>query len=213
MNYHALVFDLDGTLIDSSSLMVNAFNHALSPFNIKISAKEVEEMRSLSSGELFRDILSEEQSREALTRLWSYSRQSVPDTLLIEGIQALLQQVESKNIIMGLWTGRDTSSAIEILKHHNIDNYFKAIVGGSEVSKNKPHPEGLFLLAQKLNISLDLLIHIGDHDHDLIGAKEAGAASILVEWCPQDVINQNSHLANYTFKSVHAFSSWIDTIN
>lgn len=213
MNYQAIVFDLDGTLIDSSALMVNAFKHALTPFNLDVSAQEVEAMRSLSSAELFRDRLSEEHAAEAVARLWSYSQRAVPDTLLIEGIDVLLQQVADKNITMGVWTGRDRASALAILKHHQIDNFFHALVGGSEVAKNKPHPEGLLLLAQKLDIAPDLLLHIGDHDHDLLGAQQAGAASALVEWCPPDVLNQNAHLAHYTFKSVHAFSSWIATIN
>ena len=84
-------------------------------------------MRALTSKELFKDRLTDEEAKEALKRLWDYSCRSAPDTLLIEGIGPLLQQIEDKKIKMALWTGRDSLSAQRILKHHGIEIFFTAM--------------------------------------------------------------------------------------
>ncbi|WP_419420747.1 HAD family hydrolase [Legionella sp. D16C41] len=210
MKLHTIVFDLDGTLIDSGHLMESAFNYALSIYNMQVTVEELETMRSLTSAELFRDRLDETKAKVAVKRLWDYSHRSITDTLLIEGIKPILEQLKNKKITMGIWTGRDRASALRIIKHHKIDHFFKALVGGCEVSKNKPSPEGLLLLAQQLNVSLSSLMHVGDHDHDVLGAMAAGVKCALVGWCSSKLVQQPTQRAHFNFNSVDDFSQWIE---
>lgn len=203
-----VIFDLDGTLIDSSKTISNAFNYALAPFNISLTLDEIDSMRALTSNEMFTDRLSKDDARQALDRLWEYSKKAASESIIFPGIKTLLQNIKDKGLTIGLWTGRDLSSARSILEHHHIDTYFQAMVGCCEVQKNKPHPEGLHLLANRLDAELTTMMHVGDHDHDLQGANAAGVIPVLAKWRHN---NQKCHeLAHHSFDTIHQFDSWLN---
>lgn len=210
MNYNTIIFDLDGTLIDSAHLIMDSFNYALEPFRITLSPQKIEGMRSMTSNELFQDILNKAQAQEALARLWDYAKQSASKTILIPGIKSLLEKITLKNLKLALWTGRDRASALSILQYHQIEHYFEKIVGGCEVINNKPHPDGLLMLAQYLNVPLTSMIHVGDHDHDLQGAHAVGVTAIHAKWCVTEHLSQHAHLAGFSFETIDMFSAWID---
>jgi HAD superfamily hydrolase (TIGR01549 family) len=210
MRYETIIFDLDGTLVDSFPTVIKGFNYALSPFGIQVSAEEVEAMRTQTDKELFLDYVNEAQAKEALARLWEHSRQSAADTVLFSGVESLLEKISEKNINLGLWTGRDYASALNILKVHEIENYFKGIVGGCQVEKNKPDSQGLLMLADKMNVNLSSIIHVGDHEHDLLGANSAGVIAVHVKWSHAEKSSQLHPLANFTFDSIEDFIVWVD---
>lgn len=212
LKYNTFIFDLDGTIIDSSQTVLNGFNFALAPFNKKVSMNEVEAMRSLASQQLFLDILTESEAQHALSRLWQHSVNSVAETILINNIEDILNKIANNNIKIGLWTGRDRTSALEILKYHQIEQYFQGVVGGCEIALNKPHPQGLLLLAERLDANPDEMLHIGDHEHDLMGANAAGVACAYAKWCYEDSDGQYNALANFTFNSLHDFELWFDQL-
>ncbi len=210
MKFDTIVFDLDGTLVDSSAMVINGFNYALSRFGISVSAAEVEIMRSRTSAELFRDRLTEAQANEALARLFEHSRTSASDTRILPGVKEMLENLAARKIKMGLWTGRDRASALAILRAHQIDVYFDAVVGGCEVKKNKPDAEGLLMLAQRLGAAVDKIVHVGDHAHDLQGACSAGVAFVHAQW--HVPVAQTAPLTNLAFDSIHGFLPWIDNV-
>jgi pyrophosphatase PpaX len=214
MNINTIVFDLDGTLIDASALIPKAFNYALAPYGITVTTEEIERMRSMTDKELFLDILHPHQAKEALARLWEYSKISAHETLLIQEIKSLLHVLKNsnKNLKIGIWTGRDRASTINILQAHKIHDYFDEIVGGCQLQKNKPNPEGLLLLAKKLDSSLENIIHIGDHEHDLIGASSVGVKVVHAKWYQPNPPSILHPLANFTFDSLQDFSVWIDQL-
>lgn len=211
MHTNAIVFDLDGTLINSSSTILDAFNYALNHFGHHATYDDLERMRSLTEDELFLDILPPDQAKIAVARLWEYSRHSAKETILFDGIVDMLEKIHSSHIKLGLWTGRDHGSTFDILETHKLQHYFAAIVSGSHVKKNKPDPEGLLLLADKLHIQPANIMHIGDHAHDIIGASSAGAKTVHVIWEPENPGEPVHHpKADFKFTSISTLSNWID---
>jgi HAD superfamily hydrolase (TIGR01549 family) len=204
-----IVFDLDGTLIDSSVTNLKAFQYALSPYGIEITTTDVERMRNLSDKDLFASYLNPIEAKKALANLRDYSHHSAGDTILLEGVKSILNKIANFNIKLGLWTSRDDASAVSILTAHGIKDYFKEVVGGCNVEKNKPHAEGLLLLADKLQAPPETLIHVGDHEHDLIGGTSAGAKVVHAKWCNNNGSAEHP-LAHCTFYSIDEFSLWLD---
>lgn len=182
MNFNTIIFDMDDTLIDTKATILAGFNYALRGFGHSITVSDIEKMRSLTDKQLFLDRLSPEDAKIALARLWHYSKHSVTETILIDGMKDLLNEIYNANIMMGIWTGRDHVSANHILENHNIRHYFKEIVCGSQVIKNKPDPEGLLLLIKKLNVKSEFILHVGDHAHDVLGANAVGVKVAQVTW-------------------------------
>jgi phosphoglycolate phosphatase-like HAD superfamily hydrolase len=212
MKYKTIVFDLDGTLVDSSRTILTGFNYALEPFGIQVSRDQVEVMRSMTSQDLFRDFLSECDAKMAVERLCDYSLQAATDTRLFPGIKTLIDTLVYKNVTLGLWTGRDQPSALKILQTHNLDQYFKVMVGVCGVKKNKPDPEGLHLIASTLNVPIETLLHIGDHEHDLFGAKAAGAVAVHAQWCPLGKSNPHFTTPDFSFATIEDFTLWLNQV-
>jgi HAD superfamily hydrolase (TIGR01549 family) len=212
MKFRTLVFDLDGTLVDSSASILSGFSYALEPFGIQVTSHELEVMRSMTSQELFRNYLSETDAQLALNRLWNYSLRSASETLLYPGIKPLLDKLFRENVDLALWTARDRASALKILQIHGLDQYFKVMVGGCSVKKNKPHPEGLQLIARTLNVPVESILHIGDHEHDLSGAKAVGATAIHAQWCMEK--NSYSYFTppDFSFQTVGDFAVWLSQV-
>lgn len=209
MSYEAIVFDLDGTLINAAASILAAYNYALNPFGIHVNLNDIELMRSYSSEELFLDRLSKDQAKIAVQALHNYSTRAAEHTLLLPGVKTMLANLAELKTTIALWTGRDRASALQILKHHDIHHYFEKIVTCCDVKKNKPNGEGLILLAHSLQIDPTSMIHIGDHEHDLLGAKHANVTSVHARWS-HEILNTEHHpLSNFTFDSLEELSLWL----
>lgn len=178
----AIVFDLDGTLVDSMQVAVESFHYALAPYGIELSLDDFELLRSKGHGDLFVDLIGTKENQIALERLYLYARSNVHRVGLIKGVRELLTDLHRINKPLFVWTGRDRASAEKILQINKVSHLFSAVHGCCGVAINKPHPEGLLKIANDLKIQPSEPIHIGDHSHDIEGAHSIQAYSIGVKW-------------------------------
>lgn len=208
-SFEAVVFDLDGTLIDSETLAYASFGYALEPFGIKVTYELMESLRGRSPDTLFSAVLSDSKARQiANERLNWHAIEYAHETPLFEGVEAMLGDLHSKEIPLALWTARDRASAEHTMKLLKIDGFFKTAVSACLVKNNKPHPEGLFLIAKTLQVNAEKMIHVGDHHHDVIGAKAAMATSVGVTWHKKDrkMWHEDPH---HEFDCIKKFSNWV----
>jgi len=183
MNPRIVVFDLDDTLVDSSVHVLSGFQFALEPYGFKVTAEDIERMRSCTSEQLFRDVLPEVDAKCALQRLWAHSQECASRISLIPGVRDLLCQLRrDSRFHLAIWTGRDRLSTLEILKAHGLIQLFDVIASGSCVRQNKPAPDGLHLISHEFGVSPSFMVHIGDHEHDILGAKSVGAFAVHARW-------------------------------
>lgn len=182
----ALVFDLDGTLVDSSGVVRAAFRHALEPFGVELTIEDFEIIRSRAHLELFRGFIAPEHEQAALRRLVAYSQAYCTSVQLYPGIIELLWQLEKSGFRMAVWTARDTDSAHDILNALGVTRFFKKIVGSTCVSRNKPNPEGLLAIAREFEVDASSLVMIGDHSHDVLAARAVGCVAHGVNWGSPD---------------------------
>jgi len=209
-NIETIIFDLDDTLISSHKVLLEAFGYAVEPFGIRLSVEQIEAMRGMSDKELFIEHLERDQANIALKRLWEYSFNSANKTTLIPGVAEILENLRQNSIQLGVWTARDKKSALNILKIHNIDDYFQEVIGGNCLKTNKPNPAGLIMLSEKISSSLDNMMHIGDHEHDIIGANSAGVTSGHAKWQDKDFDDITMHEPEFIFHTVDEFGGWAE---
>ena len=174
---------MDGTILNSSLLNIEAFRYAVEPWGIKITYDDIERIRHHKSDTLFRDFLPNHQDHKiAFERLTKFAREQADKIQLFPGILEILKRIKKNGPFLGLWTGRDSESAVHLLKQKGLYQLFEAVVGSSCVQNNKPHPEGLLKIIQQSKVSPADTVVIGDHEHDIRAAKMSGCFAIYARW-------------------------------
>ena len=172
----AVLFDLDGVILDSFEVWFNVFNHARRNFNLKeISRQEFKD--NAWGGSVKADVKNYFKGKDA-KELENLYRQLISGyinkTELLPDAKNVLEQVKNKNIKIGLGTNTFKETVLEILKFHKIENYFDSVVTSDDVERVKPYPEPIFKLCENLGIMPDEAILVGDTKNDYKAGKAAG---------------------------------------
>ena len=180
-----IVFDLDGTLIDSKQDIAAAANHALTAHGLKpLSLAEI----SSYVGDGARLLLSraarlqaEDARLDALLHsfLDYYAAHPTDHTLLLPGAHEALAQLG--HLPLALCTNKPRSITDAVLRNLRLPTPFQVVVAGGDLPKNKPDPLPLQHIAQHLGLSTSELVMVGDGSQDVLCAKAAGAHSVGVE--------------------------------
>lgn len=186
----AVLFDLDGTLVDSLPELYEGVRRAMIDLGHQPPSKEqVRDMIGRGVQVLVQRILDSQslptdaESREALLQLlikhWGDTAgeytEFFPGT--IEGIKAL----RAAGIKVGLVTNKWHDLAVEFLEHQGILSLFDVIVAGDDCPRNKPAPDMLEKAMRDLGVTKEESIMVGDSRNDALAARAAGVREALVE--------------------------------
>jgi 2-phosphoglycolate phosphatase len=180
-----IVFDLDGTLIDSRLDIAYAANHALTASGR--SALSVDEISSyVGDGArllLARAARLEPDAREVEPLLESflayYEAHATDHTELLPGAHEALEALA--DLPLAICTNKPRSTTNAVLANLRFPAKFKIVVAGGDLAKNKPDPLPLIHIAGHLGLSTAELVMVGDGPQDILCAKAAGARSVGVE--------------------------------
>jgi phosphoglycolate phosphatase len=180
-----IVFDLDGTLIDSRYDIANAANHALRMHGF--TALSVPEIASYV-GDGARPLLARAARLEPAapeleqllrTFLDYYAAHPTDHTLLLPGAHEAL--LELADLPLALCTNKPRSITDAVLANLRLPVKFAVVVAGGDLPKIKPDPLPLQHIAQVLSLTPAELVMVGDGPQDILCAKAAGARSVAVE--------------------------------
>jgi len=177
----ALLFDFDGTLIDASNVICTCFNRTLARQGL--GPLDPEEIRS-RIGKPLRDMFlpfSDEADLEQLIRGYreSFHELSPGKSSLIPGVRELLTRMDN-GILLGVVTSRTARGARQILEEFQLLEKFTVLIGIEDVTRGKPHPEGLLKALSRMNVSSDRAAFIGDTVFDIEAGRKAGTFTIGV---------------------------------
>lgn len=189
-----ILFDLDGTLVDSLAVTFNGFNHVFQKFGGKVLTP-VEIMAHFGPGEqeIFGKILGAENADLAQAEYFSYTRSRLREAPLFPGISAVLTECQTRALSIGIVTGRGRVSTDFILDHHGIRDHFSCVITHDDLSSSKPSPEGILKALEILDIQPEEALYLGDMWMDVRAAKQAGCKAISAGWDPlHDAIRAES---------------------
>jgi len=179
-----ILFDLDGTLIDSTDAIVASFYFAFKDqnFDYQKSEKDIIKLIGYPLDYMFEKLgVPQEKVWDYVDSYKSnYRKISQAQTLLLDNAKEAVELAASF-ATLGVVTTKTTLYSIPLLKNFKIWNYFNTIIGRQEVENPKPHPEPIFRACEALKITpnKDVFI-IGDTELDLLAAKAANISSVGV---------------------------------
>lgn len=187
MNYKGVIFDLDGTLVNSLTDLANSVNTVLTEY--KLPTYDIESYkyrvgngirklveRSLPEGK--QDLLE-----PALARFKEiYAKHNLDHTAPYDGIVDLLKALQQQNIKIGVCTNKHDEAAKEIIRIIFGDNIFDEIIGDKQGLKRKPDPGKVLMIAKYWGIKPEEIAYLGDSDVDMQTAQNANMFAVGVLW-------------------------------
>ncbi len=190
-----ILFDLDGTLVDTAPDLMHAHNHVMKQFGYP--TKSTDEIRSLvgqGAGAMlgksiwgqakkeFGKVEDEKIKKEMIKEFVNfYGKNIVNESTLINGVKKFLIWAKEKNISMAVCTNKQEHLAIDLLKKIGIYDFFEYVAGHNTFDYHKPDPRHLISVVEILNGDLKKTLMIGDSENDSNAAKGAGIPIILLE--------------------------------
>jgi phosphoglycolate phosphatase-like HAD superfamily hydrolase len=175
-----VVFDLDGTLVDSLPLVLRAFAHALEPFGPR-PTMEIFARLGGPPERVFPGLLDDVRHLPAaMRRLEDFSRNNDHLIRPFDGVAVVLEQLKVRGARLAIWTGRDRGTTDTLLRLHNLAEFFDTVVCGDDLPTHKPDPEGLREIMSRLKAGPRELLLVGDADVDVLGGAACGIDTVLI---------------------------------
>ena len=192
---YTILFDLDGTLVDTAPDLMNAHNHVMKKYGYP--TKSTEEIRGLvgqgASALIGRSIwgqakkefhsVDDKKIKDKMSKdfINFYGKNIIEESTLINGVKEFLKWCKEKNISMAVCTNKQEHLAIDLLKKIEIYDYFEYVAGSNTFDYCKPDPRHLTSIIEILSGDLKKSLMIGDSENDANAAKAASIPVILLE--------------------------------
>ena len=177
----AVVFDLDGTLLDSTEAIVDSFFHL---FDTLGEARPCRAKILAGIGHPLAQELALLTERDATTCAdiyrAHYRATAREKTVLYPGVRETLEALCSAGLRLGFATSKQRGSAEMLLEHLGILEYFECRIGPDDVIQPKPHPEAVLKSMAVLGVGADELFFVGDMHFDVLAAAAAGVRCLAV---------------------------------
>lgn len=180
-NPSAIIFDLDGTLVDSSRAIVECINYALAARGLpKAPDDEITKNIGMPLEEMFSPFSRIDLA--GLVRLYRehYRRVFLEKTFLLPGVMEALEMAAGRRYRLAVATTKPAYFARPILENLGVWSFFDTLAGGEEVARLKPSPDLLNLALERLCLGNDETLYVGDHPVDVEAAAAAGIAIVCV---------------------------------
>ena len=190
-----ILFDLDGTLVDSAPDLMNAHNHVMKKFGYE--TKTTEDFRNLvgkgasvmigksiwgQAKKEFSKVIDEKIKKQMVKEFIDYYGKNIAiESKLIKGVKEFLEWSKKNNIQMGICTNKQEHLAINLLKEIKIYDYFEYVAGSNTFDYCKPDPRHLTNVIEIMQGDIKKSIMIGDSETDAESAKAAKIPFILLE--------------------------------
>ena len=190
-----ILFDLDGTLVDTAPDLMRAHNHVMKKFGYP--TKSTDEIRNLvgqGAGAMlgrsiwgqakkeFGKVQNEKIKKEMIDAFVDYyGKNIINESTLINGVKEFLKWCKEKNISMAVCTNKQEHLAIDLLKKIGIYDYFEYVAGSNTLDCSKPDPRHLTNVIEILGGEIKRSIMIGDSETDANAGKNAGIPVVLLE--------------------------------
>jgi len=183
MRYPVVLFDLDGTVIDSGDIILASMRHA---------AREVlgaepadEELMAAVGGpglEAQMQALAPDRVDELVSVYRAHNEPLHEGLVCCDGIDDVLVRMKDEGRRLGIVTAKRRKTVELAFAQVPIAHLFETVVGGDETERHKPDPEPLLLALERMNAEPEEAAYVGDAPFDVRAAKAAGIFSVAVTW-------------------------------
>jgi pyrophosphatase PpaX len=183
VRYPVVLFDLDGTVIDTGAIILASMRHAAETV---IGGEYTDEqlMAAVGGPGLEAQMQALDPQRvDELVRVYRAHNEPLHDTIAVcAGMDVVLDELRDRGHRLGIVTAKRRSTVDLAFARIPIEHLFDTVVGGDETERHKPDPQPLQLALERMGASADEAAYVGDSPFDMQAAKAAGLFAIGVSW-------------------------------
>jgi len=210
--FELIVFDWDGTLMDSAGAIVACIQAAASDMGLTPPSEQVaRHVIGLGLGEALRHAVPElDVSRHAdlADRYRHHYLAMDHDLALFDGTEALLRDLAAGGYVLAVATGKSRGGLDRALATSGLGSYFQGTRCADECH-SKPHPQMLDELMGEFGVAPEVTLMIGDTTHDLLMARNAGVASLAVTYGAHERTDLESQQPLHCADSIAELAAWL----
>ena len=183
-----ILFDLDGSIVDTAPDLMGAHNHVMKKFGLH--QKELGDIKHLAGRgawimmqRSFKEQITDEKIKKEMVKefLDHYSKNIDKESKPIKGVIDFLNWAKNRNILMGVCTNKQERLAIDLLKKIKLFDFFHYIAGSDTFEYNKPDPRHLTDVIEIIGGNIKKTIMVGDSEVDSMSAFNAKIPFILID--------------------------------
>lgn len=186
-----LLFDFDGTIMDTNQLIIDALNATSEEYlGEKLTQDEINSIFGKYLEDQMKQ-LSEIHYKEMMHFYREYYNNHQDEMVtMFFGIKDLLKALKINGCNTAIVSAKGRNGILHGLKKFNIENFIDVVVSAHDVIYNKPHPEPALKAMSLFNADSESTLMIGDSPYDIICGKNAGIKTVLVDWTifPKDSV-------------------------
>lgn len=189
MRYRTVLFDLDGTLIDSIRLILDSYHHTMATHGLPARSDE-DWLAGLGTPLTvqLKEWAHDPERMELLIGTYREYNIRNHDSMVTAypGVVEMVQALRRAGHRTGIVTSKNRSGAVRGLRRIGLEEAIDVIVGADDVTNPKPHAEPILIALDRLGEAAGQTIYIGDSVHDMESGRAAGVATGAVLWGPFD---------------------------
>ena len=182
MNFKGVLFDLDGTLLDTTDLIIKSFQHTIRTH--QGCDADIAFVKSTFGMPLKSALAMMGDDAEAMVRTYRDYNIRYHDELcgIFGGVVETIQKLYGQGVLLAVVTSKTRVTSIRGLKLFDLDKYLTVIIGHEDCVNHKPHPEPVLRAVAGLGLTPAECLMVGDSPFDIASARAAGVKAAAVRW-------------------------------
>ena len=210
----AVLFDHDGTIVDSEEVHLEVWREVLKPFDVTITHKEwITKFTGIPGYISSKRIIEENKLDIQPDELYALKFESTKSYLkcnsfpLIDGVREIMQALHNSDVRIGVVSGADRASVMASIEAHGLDKWVEVVVTGDDVDHSKPAPDVYLKAMSILNLKPENCIAIEDSEAGIASSVAAGITcfAMRTEYTEQ----HDRSKASMVFDNFNSLSSWL----
>lgn len=189
----AVLFDVDGVLLDTWDFVFQALRYTLSFHGYSKSMREIRKVMGQPLLDFYSSLVPEGPAEVLAQTHKSFQEEKFHLSKAFPKAKKVLETLKSKGVLLGAITNRTRDSLHRSLKNSQIFEYFDVILSAEDVKNPKPHPDHIRMALKKLKVNPNQVYMVGDTDVDILAGKNAKVKTIAVTFgfAGKDILKHN----------------------